>query len=100
MVCQTLVDGGKHFVSFDRLAIPSVNCPGMFASDIGNILAKSSPVGVGFTYCTEDGVNMKCSLRGTGQVDVSNLAKILGGGGHHNAAGFTIPVVEFFSTFV
>jgi len=30
------------------------------------------------------------SLRGRGDFDVSEVAKVYGGGGHHNAAGFTI----------
>ena len=36
----------------------------------------------------EEGV-YKGSLRSRGRVDVSAIAQVLGGGGHHNAAGFT-----------
>lgn len=36
----------------------------------------------------DDGV-LKGSLRGRGAVDVAAIAEALGGGGHHNAAGFT-----------
>ena len=32
----------------------------------------------------------KASLRSRGVVDVGSAAQALGGGGHHNAAGFTI----------
>ncbi len=32
----------------------------------------------------------KGSLRSRGRVDVGSVAAALGGGGHHNAAGFTI----------
>lgn len=33
----------------------------------------------------------KGSLRSRGAVDVGAIASLLGGGGHHNAAGFMIP---------
>ncbi len=36
-----------------------------------------------------DGKVVKCSLRSRGSVDVGAIATALGGGGHHNAAGFT-----------
>jgi phosphoesterase RecJ-like protein len=36
-----------------------------------------------------DGKTVKCSLRSRGSVDVGAVATALGGGGHHNAAGFT-----------
>jgi phosphoesterase RecJ-like protein len=38
---------------------------------------------------TAEGV-LKGSLRSRGVVDVNAIAGALGGGGHHNAAGFTI----------
>jgi bifunctional oligoribonuclease and PAP phosphatase NrnA len=37
-----------------------------------------------------DGGRMKGSLRSRGRVDVGAIAVELGGGGHHNAAGFTL----------
>lgn len=36
-----------------------------------------------------DGTTVKGSLRSRGRVDVGSIAADLGGGGHHNAAGFT-----------
>lgn len=40
---------------------------------------------------TEDN-GIKVSLRSTGQLNVAAIAKDLGGGGHHNAAGATLPL--------
>lgn len=40
-------------------------------------------------YSTKDG-SLKWSLRSTGNYDVSAIAKDFGGGGHKNAAGFTL----------
>jgi phosphoesterase RecJ-like protein len=37
-----------------------------------------------------DGGRVKASLRSRGRVDVGAIAVSLGGGGHHNAAGFTL----------
>jgi phosphoesterase RecJ-like protein len=34
---------------------------------------------------------VKVSLRGKGDVDVQRIAARFGGGGHPNAAGFTVP---------
>lgn len=39
-------------------------------------------------YYTKDGT-IACSLRSNGDYDVSAIAKVFGGGGHKNAAGFT-----------
>ena len=36
-----------------------------------------------------DPATTKGSLRSRGRVDVAAVASALGGGGHHNAAGFT-----------
>ena len=37
------------------------------------------------------GDKVKVSLRGKGDVDVQEIAARFGGGGHPNAAGFTVP---------
>ena len=37
------------------------------------------------------GAEVKVSLRGKGDVDVQKIAARFGGGGHPNAAGFTVP---------
>ena len=37
------------------------------------------------------GDKVKVSLRGKGDVDVQKIAAKFGGGGHPNAAGFTVP---------
>ncbi|NJL29414.1 MAG: hypothetical protein HC897_16760, partial [Thermoanaerobaculia bacterium] len=36
-----------------------------------------------------EGDRFKVSLRSRGAVDVEKIARLFGGGGHHNAAGFT-----------
>jgi uncharacterized protein len=67
----------------------SANCPGQFASAAGNELAVKSGTYGACWYQDKDG-NVKFSLRSNGDYDVSAIAKQFGGGGHKNAAGFTL----------
>ncbi len=63
-------------------------------SEIGNALAlKSGTFGLVF-FVKDDEVI--CSLRSVAPFDVSEIATSFGGGGHAQAAGFTIPVGRFF----
>lgn len=67
----------------------AANCTGHFASDVGHELCKLSG-GFGATYCANADGSVKWSLRSEGDYDVSKIAKYFGGGGHRNAAGFTL----------
>jgi hypothetical protein len=77
-------------------AIPMVNCPRQFASDVGHELLKRFP-GVPFAaswYRRNDGL-LEFSLRSEAhRLDVSEVAALFGGGGHRNAAGFQLAIVE------
>jgi nanoRNase/pAp phosphatase (c-di-AMP/oligoRNAs hydrolase) len=65
------------------------DCPGQFASDVGNELAKL--VGTYGATCYHDTEGrLKVSLRSIGDYDVNEIAKQFGGGGHKNAAGFVM----------
>jgi nanoRNase/pAp phosphatase (c-di-AMP/oligoRNAs hydrolase) len=59
-------------------------------SEIGNALAKNADIGM--VWCEHMHGTMRFSLRSLGEIDVSEIAKIFGGGGHKNASGFTIPM--------
>jgi len=81
--------------------VPTVNCNYMFASELGNYLLDIYPdAPFAATYCDVpikfgNGKIMtrKISLRSKdNREDVSNIAKHFGGGGHRNAAGFTINI--------
>lgn len=67
----------------------AANCTGHFASDVGHELCKLSGT-FGATYCSGNDGSVKWSLRSEGDFDVSAIAKLFGGGGHKNAAGFTL----------
>lgn len=69
------------------------NAPGKHASVLGNELAKiSNTFGASYDYDGKLGI-WKYSLRSLGDFDVSNIAKMYGGGGHKNSSGFISEVL-------
>lgn len=70
--------------------IEIVNCPGWMASDLGHELGKRNLFGLTYFDLKDKRV---FSLRSQeGGIDVSEIAKSFGGGGHKHAAGFTMPL--------
>lgn len=69
------------------LNVPYLNC-----SEVGNELAKTHDVSL--TYFERGDSMIQFSLRSIGDIDVSVIAKVLGGGGHKNAAGFQLPLIK------
>jgi oligoribonuclease NrnB/cAMP/cGMP phosphodiesterase (DHH superfamily) len=73
--------------------VPIANVPYAYASDAGNLMCdgpmSKAPFSVTY-YDTANGFR-KYSLRSTDAgLDVSEIAKMYGGGGHRNAAGFSL----------
>lgn len=65
------------------------NAPHFLASDVGHALAADAPFGATYFDAADARV---FSLRSTDAgEDVSAIAKLYGGGGHRNAAGFRVP---------
>jgi nanoRNase/pAp phosphatase (c-di-AMP/oligoRNAs hydrolase) len=69
------------------LNVPYLNC-----SEIGDVL--SGGVNVSVTWFERGDGIIQFSLRSKGDVDVSKIALVYGGGGHKNAAGFQLPLAE------
>jgi uncharacterized protein len=70
-----------------------LNIPYVGVSEAGNALCKKGyPVSL-LWFERGDGIT-QFSLRGDGTVDVSKIAQVYGGGGHHNAAGFQLSLRE------
>ena len=85
-----LVEGAAkkaELVEFEGYQVMAVNASSALRSDLGNLLAeRHGPFAI--VWYVQNGW-MNISLRGKGEVDVSELASRYGdGGGHHNAAGF------------
>jgi oligoribonuclease NrnB/cAMP/cGMP phosphodiesterase (DHH superfamily) len=71
--------------------VPVVNAPFVSTSElVGELATKNDglPFAAGF-FIRSDG-KAQYSLRSRGDFDVSTVAKQFGGGGHRNAAGFTV----------
>ncbi|WP_428356441.1 DHHA1 domain-containing protein [Methyloprofundus sp.] len=93
---KTLLNS-RHSIKLNDAVGLAVNAPGAFSSDLGQALAKLSGT-FGLTYhyhgkrqCYE------CGLRSIGEFDVSQIAVAFGGGGHQNAAGFSIDRKTFLA---
>lgn len=77
------------FVTINKIPGLACNCTPQFSSEVGHILAQKSET-FGATYHYIKNGSVKWSLRSIGDYDVSAIAKEFGGGGHKNAAGFTL----------
>ncbi len=79
----TMVIGGHK--------VPCINTTALI-SEIGNAIAGTAKfAALYFDTATE----RVFSLRSVGDFDVSQIARKYGGGGHRNAAGFSVPLPEF-----
>ena len=76
-------------VDFEGHRVPIVNTPYLNMSEVVGNLAEKAPFAVGW-YQRADG-RFSYSLRSRNEgVDVSEIAKKYGGGGHRNASGFVL----------
>ena len=74
----------------------AANAPPFLASDLGDELAnKSGTFGLEWSMAGDGQIH--CSLRSNGDYDVSAIAKVFGGGGHRNAAGFSTDIDTLMS---
>jgi oligoribonuclease NrnB/cAMP/cGMP phosphodiesterase (DHH superfamily) len=77
-----------ELVFFEGYEVYAVNAPREVKSELGHVLAlKTNSFAIIFNY--EKGF-WKCSLRSVKDFDVSVIATKYGGGGHKNAAAFTV----------
>jgi len=85
-VIEDIINFDKEAVIFEGYEIYAVNAPHFFASQIGNFLCNEKPPLAIVWHWSEGKIGV--SLRSDGSVDVSEIAKKYGGGGHKGAAGF------------
>lgn len=89
---NSIIKQCKREVTIGDYKIALVNCNGMFASELGSQLATEYQIVV--TYFDDEDHARKFSLRSKGNINVSNICKYFGGGGHKNAAGFVAASCE------
>jgi oligoribonuclease NrnB/cAMP/cGMP phosphodiesterase (DHH superfamily) len=89
-----------HPITIDGQCLEAVNSRNL-RSAIGHELAKRKAFGVewGCVY-RMTGDQVHGSLYSIGEVDVASVAKQLGGGGHRNAAGFTVTLRRWVDEFL
>lgn len=87
-LCSSLVEDAEEVI-FDGHSVLAVNAPYFFRSQVGHLLSlKKGPFAVVWTY---ENSSWHFSLRGNNEIDLSEIAKRHGGGGHKNSAGFSLP---------
>jgi len=89
-----MMDSNKEIVKFEGHETYAVNAPHVFASQMGNALCKEKPP-IAIVW-QRSGGKLEVSLRSDGSIDVSEIAKKYGGGGHKAAAGFKVAAEQSF----
>lgn len=87
-IIENIIKEGAYPVIFEGHKIYAINAPRFLKSQIGMILSKKySPFAL---VWQRDKDRIEVSLRSNGSLNVSEIAVKFGGGGHHNAAGFSL----------
>ena len=90
MDISELMTSGVRRMTIGGYDVPVLNASSAYVSDAGNIMSKDEP----FAACYwdhADGRSFSLRASETG-IDVSEVAKQYGGGGHVKAAGFTVDI--------
>lgn len=85
-LCRDIARGGAP-VRFNGQEGLMVNCPGAFASEVGNMLSAQCGSFALLWSVSGDGT-VKVGLRAVAHYDAIPLAESMGGGGHPQACGF------------
>lgn len=85
---RAILERGAEPVRFAGHRAYAVNSP-VWSSKLGHELSEMSR-GIGIVWSVQKG-KIVVSLRSIGNLDVGKIAARFGGGGHKNAAGFTLP---------
>jgi len=82
------IQSNVNFVEFEGYKAPVVNSFILHANIAEELAKQYPPIGITW-WQKDDALNVR--LRSDGSVDVSEIAKKFGGGGHKAASGFSIP---------
>lgn len=93
---KELLKTTQRYMDIAGFYVPVANLPYTFSSDAGHIMGVGQP----FAACYTDGADGRnFSLRSAEDgIDVSEIAKQFGGGGHKHAAGFRVPRDHILAT--
>ncbi len=93
-IIENIIRSNAYPVIFEGHKIYAINAPRFLRSQIGMILSKKYPPFALVWQRDKDRVEV--SLRSNGDLDVSKIVAKFGGGGHRNAAGFSLPANSKF----
>jgi len=91
------VDGSIASIIFDKKILEKTGAKRSDTKNIVSMLKDMVNVKVSIMVLEEDN-SCKISLRSDGDIDVSNISAIYGGGGHKGAAGFSVQSTDLSST--
>lgn len=90
---NSAIKSSSYRAKIADVSVPVLNAPYSWASDAGNIMSVGEPFAMIYTI---KGDKVVCSLRSQEDgMDVSEIAKSYGGGGHKCAAGFSMTHEQF-----
>ena len=78
-------------VNFEGQNIPLCNAPQVDVSELGSFLAQGEPFAMCWWQAADGRFVYSLRSREPSDIDVSEIAKRHGGGGHARAAGFQLP---------
>lgn len=89
-MAAAIIRATRRYMRIGGFSIPVANCPSSLASDVANTMAIDREFAAIY-YDTPKSRHFELRSRRDSGFDVLAIALKYGGGGHHNAAGFTVP---------
>lgn len=88
---KSIIKATKRRMIIGEYNVPVANTPHVYASEVGHVLCQHEKFAA--TYLDSSTLKRYFSLRSDDNgVNVADIAKIYGGGGHPHAAGFEVPL--------
>ena len=85
-------------IEFEGYKVYAINSSRVFKSELGHKLAeKTKSFALVYTFLNDE---LSISMRGVGKVNLAELSKKYGGGGHANAASFKSKDEKFINEFI
>lgn len=89
--CIEVCKSTMHVINFEGMNVPCVNAPQVNISELLDYVKAHTGSDIAMGWFQRGSKDFQYSLRSNGDLDVSEIAKKYGGGGHKNAAGFQLP---------
>lgn len=94
---EHLAENSAQWLRIGEFTVPVVNCSYLYASEVGNRLAKHPDAAFAASFFINKVGDRIFSLRSLDEKeDVSAIAQLYGGGGHRNASGFKLTQAQAF----